>query len=66
MAGNLGSFDDGMIHPTINLTDPDPRCAVRNLVAGEPKRLDSARIILNNSFGMLEINSAVVVAKYSG
>ena len=66
LAGNLGSFDDGTIHPTINLTDPDSRCAVRNLVANEPKRLDSVRIILNNSFGMLGINSAVVVAKYSG
>ena len=66
LAGNLGSFDDGMIHPTINLTDPDPRCAVRNLVANEPKRLDSIRMILNNSFGMLGINSAVVVAKCRG
>ncbi len=65
LAGNLGSFDDGVIHPTINLTDPDPRCAVRNLVANEPKRIDSVRIILNNSFGMLGINSAVVVSKYT-
>lgn len=65
LAGNLGSFDDGLIHPTINLTDPDPRCAVRNLVANQPKRVDSVRTILNNSFGMLGINSAVVVAKYT-
>jgi 3-oxoacyl-[acyl-carrier-protein] synthase II len=66
LAGNLGSFDDGMIHPTINLTDPDSRCAVRNLVAGEPRRLPEVRTILNNSFGMLGINSAVVVGKYTG
>lgn len=61
LAGNLGSFDDGVVHPTINLTDPDPRCAVRNLVANQPKDIGEVRCILNNSFGMLGINSALVV-----
>lgn len=63
LAGNLGSFEDGLVHPTINVTDPDPACAVRNLVVGGPKRLDRVRHILNNSFGMLGINSAVVVGR---
>ena len=66
MAGNLGSFDDGVVHPTINLTDPDPKCAVRNLVANESKSIGEVEYILNNSFGMLGINSAVVVKKYRG
>lgn len=66
LAGNLGSFEDGIVHPTINLTDPDPRCAVRNLVANEAKSIGEVEYILNNSFGMLGINSAVVVKKYQG
>jgi len=64
LAGNLGAFDDGVVHPTINLTDPDPKCAVRNLVANEAKSIGDVEYILNNSFGMLGINSAVVVKKY--
>ena len=63
LAGNLGSFDDGVIHPTINLEDVDPRCAVRNLVANDPLDIRRVDTILNNSFGMLGINSAVVVKK---
>ncbi len=66
LAGNLGSFDDGVVHPTINLTDPDERCAVRNLVANEPKSVERVDTILNNSFGMLGINSAVVVRRFVG
>jgi len=66
LAGNLGSFDDGVIHPTINLTDLDERCAVRNLVANEPKNIGRVDTILNNSFGMLGINSAVVVRRFAG
>jgi 3-oxoacyl-[acyl-carrier-protein] synthase II len=63
LAGNLGSFEDGLVHPTINVTDLDPECAVRNLVIGAPKRIGLVRYILNNSFGMLGINSAVVVGR---
>ncbi len=66
LAGNLGSLEDGVVHPTINLTDPDPKCAVRNLVANEAKSIGEVEYILNNSFGMLGINSAVVVKKYRG
>lgn len=64
LAGNLGSFDDGIVHPTINLTDLDPKCAVRNLVANTPKEIGKVEIILNNSFGMLGINSAVLVRRF--
>ncbi len=66
LAGNLGSFDDGVIHPTINCDEIDPACAVRNLVANEPKQVDRVELILNNSFGMLGINSAVLVKRYTG
>jgi 3-oxoacyl-[acyl-carrier-protein] synthase II len=66
LAGHSGWFDGGMIHPTIKLADPDPRCAGRNLEAGELHRLDLAVIFLNNSFGMPGIDSTVGVAKNIG
>ena len=64
LAGNLPSFDDNMVHPTINVEDLDPDCAVDNLVINEPVQADSIKVILNNSFGMLGINSTVIVKKY--
>lgn len=64
LAGNLGSFDDGIVHPTINVTEVDPTCAVRNLVLNEPREIGRVDYILNNSFGMLGINSAVIVRRY--
>jgi 3-oxoacyl-[acyl-carrier-protein] synthase II len=64
LAGNLAAFDDGIVHPTINVTDLDPKCAVRNLVMNEPKEIGQVDYILNNSFGMLGVNSVVVVKRY--
>jgi 3-oxoacyl-[acyl-carrier-protein] synthase II len=63
LAGNLGTFSDGLVHPTINRTDPDPKCDVRNLVVDNPVRPERVDCLLNNSFGMLGINSAVVAAR---
>ena len=65
LAGNLPAFDDGLCHPTINLDQLDPACALDNLVAGETKPLGRVTTILNNSFGMLGINSAVVIQRYA-
>ena len=64
LLGNLPAFDDGVAHATINLDNPDPRCAFANLVANQPRELGDVRYILNNSFGMLGINSVVVVKKF--
>jgi len=66
MLGNLPSFDDGVAHATINLNDLDPRCELPNLVVNQPRELGEVRCILNNSFGMLGINSVVIVRKYQG
>jgi 3-oxoacyl-[acyl-carrier-protein] synthase II len=66
LAGNLPAFDDGVCHATINLDRLDPECALPNLVANEPRDLGNVNVILNNSFGMLGINSAVIVRKYEG
>ncbi|MDR3196262.1 MAG: beta-ketoacyl-[acyl-carrier-protein] synthase family protein [Planctomycetaceae bacterium] len=64
LAGNLPSLEDGIIHPTINCENLDPDCEIDNLVAGTPKTAANIRYILNNSFGMVGINSVVIVGKY--
>ncbi|TWT90619.1 3-oxoacyl-[acyl-carrier-protein] synthase 2 [Pseudobythopirellula maris] len=63
LAGNLPSFDDGVVHPTINVDDLDPQCDLPGLTLGEPRETGGVSSILNNSFGMLGINSAVVITK---
>lgn len=65
LAGNLPSFTDGVIHPGMNVTELDPECELKNLVINEPKFVGNVNYILNNSFGMLGINSALIVKKYS-
>ena len=64
LSGNLPAFEDNMVHPTINLDDLDPECAVNNLVANEPEKLPSVNYIMNNSFGMFGINSVLIVKKF--
>lgn len=66
LAGNLLSFDDGIVHPTINIENLDPECALKNLVINKAIQADSIDILLNNSFGMVGINSTVIVKKYMG
>ena len=63
LAGNLPSFDDGIVHPTINVDHLDPQCEVPNLVLNSPQKLARVDYILNNSSGMLGINSVVVVKR---
>ncbi len=63
LAGNLGAFDDGVCHATINVDELDPECALNTLVIGQPRKIGPVRHILNNSFGMLGINSAVIIRK---
>lgn len=63
LAGNLPSFSDNIIHPTINVDNLDPECALPNLVLNTAVEVDSINTILNNSFGMVGINSTVIVKK---
>ena len=63
LAGNLPSFEDRLCHPTINLDQIDPECDIPGLVANKPQPMDRVEIILNNSFGMLGINSVVIVKR---
>ncbi|MBW2470465.1 MAG: beta-ketoacyl-[acyl-carrier-protein] synthase family protein, partial [Deltaproteobacteria bacterium] len=63
LAGNLPAFEDSQVHPTINLDSLDPACTLNNLVVNEPKQLMEVNTILNNSFGMVGINSVVIFKK---
>ena len=63
LAGNLPAFEDRVCHATINLDNIDPQCDLPGLVVGEPRQLERADYILNNSFGMLGINSVVIVGR---
>jgi 3-oxoacyl-[acyl-carrier-protein] synthase II len=63
LAGNLPSFDDGVCHATINVDRLDAECELAGLVVNEPRQRQAIRYILNNSFGMLGINSVVIVGK---
>lgn len=63
LAGNLPSFTDGVVHPTINVEDLDPQCDVPGLTINEPYETNGVTSVLNNSFGMLGINSVVIINK---
>jgi 3-oxoacyl-[acyl-carrier-protein] synthase II len=64
LAGNLQAFDDNIVHPTINIENLDPECHLDNLVINKAVQVDTINTILNNSFGMVGINSTVIVKKY--
>ena len=66
LAGNLPSLEDGVVHPCANIDNLDPDCAMDNLVVGSPAETRGVRTIMNNSFGMLGINSALIVGKGKG
>ncbi|MFV2070642.1 MAG: beta-ketoacyl synthase [Pirellulales bacterium] len=63
LAGNLPAFRDETCHATINVDQLDPQCALPGLVINEPRGCGPVRIILNNSFGMLGINSVVIIKR---
>lgn len=64
LAGNLPSFEDGIVHPTINVDNLDPLCELPNLVLNQPVKAERVNAILNNSFGMLGINCVLIVTKF--
>ena len=67
LAGNLPSFKDGIAHATINLDNLDPSCHLPGLVVNESVSKDGGiNVILNNSFGMLGINSVLLLKKFTG
>jgi len=66
LLGNIPSFEDDTVHATINLDNIDPECALDQLVVNHPVHKPNVEYILNNSFGMLGINSVLIVRKFTG
>ncbi len=66
LLGNIPSFEDDTVHATINLDNIDPDCALDQLVVNHPVHKPNVEYILNNSFGMLGINSVLIVRKFTG
>jgi 3-oxoacyl-[acyl-carrier-protein] synthase II len=64
LAGNLPSFDDLVVHPTINVDELDPQCDIPGLVLNQPRDIKRVDAILNNSFGMLGINSTLIIKRF--
>lgn len=64
LAGNLPSFDDCLVHPIRGVGQLDPQIDMPGLVLDTPLRKE-VKTILNNSFGMLGINSTVIVKKFN-
>jgi 3-oxoacyl-[acyl-carrier-protein] synthase II len=64
LAGNLPAFDDRVVHATINVDELDPACELSGLVQNQPREDCDVRYILNNSFGMLGINSVVIIQRF--
>ncbi len=63
LSGNLPALKDGVCHATINVEHLDPECALPGLVVNEPREIGSVEYILNNSFGMLGINSVLIIRR---
>lgn len=63
LAGNIPSFADSLIHPCKGITQLDEECSMNNLVINKPIE-KQVSYILNNSFGMLGINSSLIIKKY--
>ncbi len=58
------SLQEGIIPPTINLDEPDPKCDL-DYVPHQARRSD-IRLALSNSFGFGGINASLVFKKYEG
>lgn len=57
------SVDRGEIHPTINLTNPDPKCDLDYVP--NVKMTKRVRAALSNSFGFGGQNASIIVKEYS-
>jgi 3-oxoacyl-[acyl-carrier-protein] synthase II len=63
LAGNLPSFNDNKVHPCHGIEELDENCNLPAIVTKEAINKDVS-LILNNSFGMLGINSVLIVKKH--
>jgi 3-oxoacyl-[acyl-carrier-protein] synthase II len=55
-------MEHGMVHPTINYSEPDPDCDL-DYVPNEPRRME-IRTAISNGFGFGGQNAVIVLRKY--
>ena len=55
------TMQTGIIHPTVNLTDPDPACDL-DYVPNEARKAN-VEVVLSNSFGFGGQNACIVLSK---
>ncbi|MGH7902635.1 MAG: beta-ketoacyl-ACP synthase II [Candidatus Dormibacteraceae bacterium] len=60
----LLTIDRGMVHPTINLENPDPACDL-DYVPNQARKLD-VRVAISNGFGFGGQNAVVVLKRFEG
>ena len=48
----------------INVDELDPQCDIPGLVINQPRSVKRVDAILNNSFGMLGINSTLIIKRF--
>jgi 3-oxoacyl-[acyl-carrier-protein] synthase II len=61
----IKSIETGMVHPTINLENPDPECDL-DYVPNEARNVGSVRAVLKNSFGFGGQNACLVFKRFEG
>jgi 3-oxoacyl-[acyl-carrier-protein] synthase II len=67
-AGSIGAIaatlaiQNGVVHPTINLEDPDPECELPGISAQPQER--RVKVALVNAFGFGSNNSSLVLKRY--
>ena len=59
------SIRDGIVPPTINLTEVDPDCAGLDFVPAQARKAE-VRAVLSNSFGFGGTNASLVFKRYEG
>ena len=60
----ISSINDGIIHPTINLDEPDPDCDL-DYVPNVAREAD-LNSVMSNSFGFGGQNAALIIKKFTG
>jgi 3-oxoacyl-[acyl-carrier-protein] synthase II len=59
------TLDRGVIHPTVNFENPDPKCCNIDCVPNQPREAD-VRVALSNSFGFGGHNATLAFGKFTG
>ena len=59
----IGSISDSVLHPTINLDEPDPDCDL-DYIPNVSRELE-VNVTLSNSFGFGGQNACLVIKKFA-